>query len=89
MHDLLKEMGQQIVRHECPQEPGRRSRLFHHEDVFHVLKNNTGTDAIEGIVLQDLPHMKKIRSLNAEAFSKMRELRLLKISVLLQMETKK
>ncbi|KAG7948113.1 hypothetical protein I3843_14G130700 [Carya illinoinensis] len=81
MHDLLKEMGQQIVRHECPQEPGRRSRLFHHEDVFHVLKNNTGTDAIEGIVLQDLPHMKKIRSLNAEAFSKMRKLRLLKISV--------
>ncbi|KAG6679503.1 hypothetical protein I3842_14G134700 [Carya illinoinensis] len=81
MHDLLKEMGQQIVRRECPQEPGRRSRLFHHEDVFHVLKNNTGTDAIEGIVLQDLPHMKKIRSLNPKAFSKMTKLRLLTISV--------
>ncbi|KAG6679385.1 hypothetical protein I3842_14G128800 [Carya illinoinensis] len=27
MHDLLKEMGQEIVHHECPQEPGRRSRL--------------------------------------------------------------
>ncbi|KAG6679477.1 hypothetical protein I3842_14G133000 [Carya illinoinensis] len=81
MHDLLKEMGQRIVRRECPQEPGQRSRLFHHEDVFHVLKNNTGTDAIEGIVLQDLPHMKKIRSLNAKAFSEMTKLRLLKISV--------
>ncbi|KAG6679493.1 hypothetical protein I3842_14G134100 [Carya illinoinensis] len=80
MHDLLKEMGRQIVRSEC-QEPGRRSRLSHHEDVFHVLEKDTGTDAIEGIVLQDLPHMKKIRSLNDKAFSKMTKLRLLKISV--------
>ncbi|KAG7948082.1 hypothetical protein I3843_14G129100 [Carya illinoinensis] len=80
MHDLLKEMGQQIVRRECPQEPGRRSRLFHHEDVFHVLKNNTGTDAIEGIVMDlrlggilGANHSE----INAAAFSEMKNLRLL------------
>ncbi|KAG6679486.1 hypothetical protein I3842_14G133600 [Carya illinoinensis] len=64
-----------------PIEPGQRSRLSHYHDVLGVLKKDTGTDAIEGIVLQDLPHMKKIRSLKAEAFSKMTKLRLLKISV--------
>ncbi|KAG6679492.1 hypothetical protein I3842_14G134000 [Carya illinoinensis] len=83
MHDLLKEMGRQIVRSECPQEPGRRSRLFHHEDVFHVLKNNTGTDAIEGIVMDlDLPLGGILGAnhsdiINANAFSNMRNWRLL------------
>ncbi|KAM2903961.1 hypothetical protein COP2_003737 [Malus domestica] len=38
MHDLVQEMGWAIVRE---QEPGRRSRLFIKEDVYHVLKNNT------------------------------------------------
>ncbi|KAG2671366.1 hypothetical protein I3760_14G132000 [Carya illinoinensis] len=79
MHDLLKEMGRQIVRSEC-QEPGGRSRLFHHEDVFHVLKNDTGTDAIEGIVMDlmfsDIPGA-NIGEINAAAFSEMKNLRLL------------
>ena len=41
MHDLLQEMGQQIVFRESPNEPGGRSRLWHREDVLHTLKNNT------------------------------------------------
>jgi hypothetical protein len=41
MHDLLQEMGREIVRRESPKEPGRRSRLWLYEDVLHVLKNNT------------------------------------------------
>jgi hypothetical protein len=41
MHDLLQEMGREIVRRESPKEPGRRSRLLLYEDVLHVLKNNT------------------------------------------------
>ncbi|KAG7948105.1 hypothetical protein I3843_14G130100 [Carya illinoinensis] len=83
MHDLLKEMGRQIVRRECPQEPGRRSRLFHHEDVFHVLKNDSGTDAIEGIGMDlmfgGILGANHREIINAEAFSKMRNLRLLYI----------
>ena len=41
MHDLLQEMGREIVRREAPQEPGIRSRLWHHKDIFSILKNNT------------------------------------------------
>ena len=41
MHDLLQEMGQQIVFRESPNEPGGRSRLWYREDVLHTLKNNT------------------------------------------------
>ncbi|KAH9782821.1 Disease resistance-like protein DSC1 [Citrus sinensis] len=49
MHDLLQEMGREIVRQEFVKEPGKRSRLWYHEDVYHVLKKNKGTDAIEGL----------------------------------------
>ncbi|KAG6679413.1 hypothetical protein I3842_14G130900 [Carya illinoinensis] len=76
MHDLLKEMGQEIVHRECPQEPGKRSRLFRLEDLYQVLKNDTGTDAIKGIVMDFGPKTK--RRLNAEALSKMRKLRFFK-----------
>ena len=41
MHELLQDMGQELVRRESPKEPGRRSRLWIYEDVIHVLKNNT------------------------------------------------
>ena len=41
MHDLLQEMGHEIVRRESPKEPGRRTRLWMYEDVLHVLENNT------------------------------------------------
>ncbi|KAG6630057.1 disease resistance protein RPV1-like isoform X2 [Carya illinoinensis] len=76
MHDLLKEMGQELVRCECPQVPGQRSRLFHVEDLYQVLKNDTGTDAIKGIVMDFCPKTKQ--RLNAEALSKMRKLRFFK-----------
>ncbi|CAL9022111.1 unnamed protein product, partial [Prunus brigantina] len=37
IHDLLEEMGKEIVRQESPFEPEYRSRLWYHEDVDHVL----------------------------------------------------
>ena len=40
MHDLLQEMGQDIVRR-VSKEPGKRTRLWLYEDILHVLKNNT------------------------------------------------
>ncbi|KAL4625506.1 hypothetical protein ACB092_05G031400 [Castanea dentata] len=57
MHDLLQDMGQEIVLRESPKEPGRRSRLWIYEDVIYVLKNNTGTEVVEGIML-NLPIQK-------------------------------
>jgi ABC-type oligopeptide transport system ATPase subunit len=41
LHDLLEEMGREIVRSESFEEPGKRSRLWVWEDIVHVLKNNT------------------------------------------------
>ncbi|XP_031257931.1 TMV resistance protein N-like [Pistacia vera] len=37
MHDLLQQMGQQIVKRECPEEPGKCSRLWMKADIHHVL----------------------------------------------------
>jgi hypothetical protein len=41
MRDLLQEMGREIIRQESPKELGKRSRLWFHEDVCHVLEKNT------------------------------------------------
>ena len=40
MHDLIQEMGQDIVRKECSQHPGKRSRLFNDEEICEVLRKN-------------------------------------------------
>ncbi|KAK2640543.1 hypothetical protein Ddye_028338 [Dipteronia dyeriana] len=41
MHDLLQAMGREIVRQESIENPRKRSRLWHHEDIYHVLTKNT------------------------------------------------
>ncbi|KAG2667263.1 hypothetical protein I3760_15G105300 [Carya illinoinensis] len=73
MHDLLQDMGREIVREESPKEPGGRSRLWYHEDICHVLEENTGTNQIEGILI-DLPK-KDMICLSLEAFMKMKNLK--------------
>ncbi|KAG7944457.1 hypothetical protein I3843_15G103400, partial [Carya illinoinensis] len=73
MHDLLQDMGREIVREESPKEPGGRSRLWYHEDIRHVLEENTGTNQIEGILI-DLPKEDLI-CLSSEALMKMKNLR--------------
>ncbi|KAL6128297.1 hypothetical protein ACLB2K_071652 [Fragaria x ananassa] len=78
MHDLIKEMGCEIVRQESHEEPGRRSRLWLPNDISHVFTNNKGTEAIEGIFLH-LPELEEA-DWNLEAFSKMCKLKLLYIN---------
>ena len=41
MHQLVQEMGREIVRQESPKELGERSRLWNHKDSFNVLRENT------------------------------------------------
>ncbi|KAH9727753.1 Disease resistance-like protein DSC1 [Citrus sinensis] len=77
MHDLLQEMGREIVRQESIEQPGKRSRLWYYEDVYNVLKKTKGTDAIEGIFL-DLSKI-KVLHLGPRAFANMSNLRLLKL----------
>ncbi|CAN6561758.1 unnamed protein product [Malus baccata var. baccata] len=78
MHDLLRYMGREIVHAESPDDPGKRSRLWHHEDVICVLRNKSGTEAVQGITL-DLQESDKA-SFSAEAFRNMQSLRLLKLN---------
>ncbi|KAL5843196.1 hypothetical protein ACOSQ4_009154 [Xanthoceras sorbifolium] len=73
IHDLLQAMGREIVRQESIDNPGKRSRLWHHEDIHHVLTKNTGTEIIEGISL-DLSKTRDIH-LDRNAFTNMRRLR--------------
>ncbi|MED6197457.1 hypothetical protein PIB30_056668 [Stylosanthes scabra] len=77
MHDLIEQMGREIVRRESIKDPGRRSRLSNHEEVFNVLKNNKGTDSVEGIML-DLSRIKRDLYLDADTFKKMPNIRFLK-----------
>ncbi|XP_061361224.1 TMV resistance protein N-like [Gastrolobium bilobum] len=77
MHDLLREMGRNIVFQESPNDPGRRSRLWFQEDIDHVLAKNKGTEAIHGIVL-NLPQPYEARW-NTEAFSKTSQLKFLSL----------
>ncbi|XP_039155707.1 disease resistance protein RUN1 [Eucalyptus grandis] len=75
MHDLIQQMGQDIVKRECPDNPGRRSRLWCYDDVFEVLSKATGTEAVKGIVLRLLTQ--KELHINPSAFSHMSRLKLL------------
>ncbi|CAL2276637.1 unnamed protein product [Prunus armeniaca] len=77
MHDLIQEMAFQIVRQESLEEPGGRSRLCHHNDIIHVLKNNTATNKIQGIALS-MAELEKA-DWNCEAFSKMINLKFLEV----------
>ncbi|KAG2411111.1 TMV resistance protein [Vigna angularis] len=75
MHDLIQEMGQEIVRKECPQHPEKRSRLSKTEEICEVLRNNKGSDAIQ-CILADMSKMKRFK-VHAQAFEMMNNLRML------------
>nr|XP_048336856.1 disease resistance protein RUN1-like [Ziziphus jujuba var. spinosa] len=74
MHDLLQEMGKEIVRAKSRNEPGRCSRIWNYDDLCHVLEHNTGTK-VEAIVCCFLEPKKLV--CDFEAFSNMKKLRLL------------
>ncbi|XP_020411151.1 disease resistance protein RML1A isoform X2 [Prunus persica] len=76
MHDLLREMGREIVREKSGRDdPKKFSRLWNHEDVTDVLRDESGTEAIEGLAL-DLQSSDKA-SFSAATFTNMKKLRLL------------
>ncbi|KAL9437560.1 hypothetical protein AB3S75_023431 [Citrus x aurantiifolia] len=78
MHDLIRDMGREIVRNESIDHPGERSRLWYHKDIYEVLKNNSGTEKIKGIFL-DMNKVNREIHMNSYAFSKMPNLRFLRI----------
>ncbi|XP_031117359.1 TMV resistance protein N-like [Ipomoea triloba] len=75
MHDLVRDMGREIVRMESPQDPGKRSRLVDPKDVIDVLQGKKGTNAIEGMIVNS--DMLTDVSFNTKAFKRMKNLRIL------------
>ncbi|CAL5192712.1 unnamed protein product [Lathyrus oleraceus] len=75
MHDLLQEMGRDIVFQESPNDPSRRSRLWSQEDIDHVLTKNKGTEAINSIDMK--LHQPYEACWSTEAFFKTSQLKYL------------
>ncbi|KAJ8899625.1 hypothetical protein K2173_018599 [Erythroxylum novogranatense] len=78
MHDLLQEMGKEIVRLES-KFPSHYSRLWDPTDIYNVFVENKGAEAVESIILD----MSKIREidLNPKVFTKMPNLKFLKFYI--------
>ncbi|KAI9126682.1 hypothetical protein K1719_002278 [Acacia pycnantha] len=76
MPDLIQETAREIVHQECKENPGKRSRLKGFEEVYDVLKNNKGTDAIKGIAL--CASLVRHVQLNVDTFKNMTNLRVVK-----------
>ncbi|XP_052292555.1 disease resistance protein RUN1-like isoform X4 [Citrus sinensis] len=86
VHDLLQEMGREIVRQESVNNPGERSRLWHHEDIIEVLTSNTHHGKFNRMVIAAsnsftktpnpslIPRLNKLVSLNLIGCSKLKRL---------------
>ncbi|WKA11081.1 hypothetical protein VitviT2T_028613 [Vitis vinifera] len=75
MHDLIQQMGKEIIRQECLDDLGRRSRIWD-SDAYDVLTRNMGTRSIKGLFLDIC---KFPTQFTKESFKQMDRLRLLKI----------
>ncbi|AES86727.2 LRR and NB-ARC domain disease resistance protein [Medicago truncatula] len=74
MHDILQEMGWEVVRQESS-DLGKCSRLWDVDDIFDVLKNDKGSDAIRSIRVDFLENRKL--KLSPHVFDKMTNLQFL------------
>ncbi|KAK7390630.1 hypothetical protein VNO78_25959 [Psophocarpus tetragonolobus] len=77
MHDLLRDMGREIIRAKSPMEPEKRSRLWFHDDVVDILLKKKGTNSIEGLTL--MLSTTNSKCVSTTAFKKMKKLRLLQL----------
>ncbi|KAK9985510.1 hypothetical protein SO802_030461 [Lithocarpus litseifolius] len=87
MHDLVQQMGREIVRQESPENLNKRSRLWRYEDVLKVLTGSKGSDRIRGIMWHS-PNPIPVQ-LHAKAFKKVENLKFLIVrNVLVSKELK-
>ncbi|XP_020221375.1 LOW QUALITY PROTEIN: TMV resistance protein N-like [Cajanus cajan] len=78
MHDLIRDMGREIIRANSLKVLEKRSRLWFHEDALDVLSKETGTKAIEGLALRLSTN--NATCLSTKAFKKIVKLRLLQLA---------
>ncbi|XP_031121107.1 TMV resistance protein N-like [Ipomoea triloba] len=68
MHQLIQDMGREIIRKESPWEPWKRSRIWIHKDSFNVLKAKNGTEKVEALVL-DMQMLRKAKVTTSSMFN--------------------
>ncbi|MCH84267.1 TIR-NBS-LRR RCT1 resistance protein [Trifolium medium] len=78
MHDLLRDMGREIVRKKSIEGGKEPSRLWRYEDVLELLKDNSTLD-VKGLSIK-MSRMDSKVYLETKAFKKMDKLRLLQLS---------
>nr|WIL60017.1 nodulation protein [Melilotus officinalis] len=78
MHDLIRDMGREIIREKSPKKPEERSRLWFNKDVLDVLSEQIGTNDVEGLAL-NLPTTNG-KGFSTKVFEKMKKLRLLQLA---------
>ncbi|KAL3746314.1 hypothetical protein ACJRO7_015295 [Eucalyptus globulus] len=76
MHDLLRDLGREIVRREDLKVPGKCSRLWQPKIALEVVKTRTGTENIIALKLTRLP---EDRNFTSEEFSRLPSLRFLEL----------
>ncbi|KAK4588004.1 hypothetical protein RGQ29_019126 [Quercus rubra] len=82
MHDLLGEMGKNIVHQKSLNEPGKRSKLWLYKDIDYVLKNNKGSEVVQAIDIKGAIDMRGIYYEEKEARWRLRGSALLVTNVL-------
>ena len=61
MHDLLQEMARSIVHQECPEESGKRSRLWLLKDIDNVLSKDTVKGYLENLSIHPIILFKSVK----------------------------
>ncbi|XP_027343307.1 TMV resistance protein N-like [Abrus precatorius] len=74
MHEMLQELGKEIVRQQFPKDPGSWSRLWLYQDFQDVLMTGTGTNKVKAIVVDKKKDIPEYYQLRAEGLSIMRGL---------------
>ncbi|PNY10327.1 disease resistance protein (TIR-NBS-LRR class) [Trifolium pratense] len=87
IHDMIEDMGREIVRLESASKPGERSRLWFSTDILHVFKENKGSDKTEVIMLRLLKD--KEVQWDGNALKKMENLKILEFKSLTEMKLSK
>ncbi|KAK9950400.1 hypothetical protein M0R45_005893 [Rubus argutus] len=77
IHDVIQEFGWDIIRKECPEEAGKRTRLYTSEDIIHVFEKATGTATVKSICLNTW-EIKEIKLAHPQVFTGMYNLIFLK-----------
>ncbi|KAJ0783768.1 putative P-loop containing nucleoside triphosphate hydrolase, leucine-rich repeat domain superfamily [Helianthus annuus] len=83
MHQLVQEMGRDLVRQESPYKPWKRSRLWCHVESFKVLKHKKGKRNLLGLALDTRMLEKKLCGsfkLKKDSLRKMDNLTLLQLN---------